>query len=313
MKKINVTGWYGFYLEKKKLIITIASSVKIYSEELDCLKNFKTIRYPFALDFDKKQSKVYVVTTENLVYCIDVDLLEIIGRHRISVERRSEIGIVGCKLLDYERVLFFLIHEQGRGLFAMKYDLGKKEPKILFSDNLSKYSIDGMNFQYFNSEFILLEDVYATKFATSEETALSKEFFLEEQYLNDEPKVVLHKLRNQKNKPITVLSISEEGEFYLIEELKSKISILDKSLNRIFTIEKTMIDGERLQYNSQQNLLVITEFCAKYGHMLLLKMKDGVVKAVREERAYDCIFRENDIILLMDRGKSKLYLYEELF
>ena len=311
MKKVNITGWNGIYLNKKGLIVTTASTVKVYSKELNLIKKFDSIKYTTTATVDHSQSKLYVATTTNLLYCIDLDTLEITWRHRIAIDRwrETEFEVLSMELSKYEDSMFILAMELGRTL-VVTHDFAKNMTNLLCTDQSLRCHFHSILYRM-DSQIVLLEDKYVINASLEESACLSQIFFLEEQIIENTSPIVLYKLRNEKQHHVAVVDIFDG--FYLIEECKGVLSILDNHLDRIFTIEKTMIDGERIKYNQEHSILAITVHCARPANLLLLKLENGVIQTTQYEQAYDCIFREEDVILLIDRGKSKMLKYEEFF
>ena len=84
MKKISVNGWKIYHIPARQFICILGKKVKVYNLKMQCVKTFKEIRYAQHIAFNQTATYMYIGTTENLIYIIDLENLELVKKYQIS-------------------------------------------------------------------------------------------------------------------------------------------------------------------------------------------------------------------------------------
>jgi len=131
----------------KNCLFIISSKLKVYSNNLCFLRNFKKIRYPKHIVFNAEYTRAYVSTTENYIYIIDVDNIEIIGRIKIDIDQcmsahiAQSIELSKFILLDGETKILATAFALCKRLVIL-YDFETNISKVLYESETEDFELE---------------------------------------------------------------------------------------------------------------------------------------------------------------------------
>lgn len=314
MNKKKIKGWNILNACSKEKLCVLSERIKIYDYNLKCLKNFNTIKYPSSMK--EERGYLYVVTTTNQLYVINLETLEITEKHQL---------VSNLNQADDFEISSFVFHPKSKEVYFTATWLGNKgvfkwkcpSSNLIQLCNVSSldYGINVERLLNCDDELILLEDPLALE-SQGNIVNYSFPFLLKEIVLLDEDRVVQYQLKDSLGKYVFLDYVTEDKRYYIVRKTETQLMILNNRLEII--IESELPDADGLgdftyKYQAEKGLLTVCDdycFCEPKGYIFSLHSETAkLIKAV--DHAYDCVYMDEGILFVSDTG-SNIVLYEEL-